>query len=60
MPTNVSEDADAEPLAENIAEFAMRRDLTDAHLLTPRNFVMRDLVACALEGIRETRRRDRR
>jgi hypothetical protein len=47
-------------LARKVAEFALRRELTGAHLINPNNPTTRDLMKCALAGIRQGRDRDRR
>jgi hypothetical protein len=49
-----------ETLAGEVEAFALRRALTDAHLIKPRNHAIRQLGGCALDGIRQTRQRDRK
>jgi hypothetical protein len=49
-----------ETFARKVEAFALRRGISDAHLIKPRNHAIRQLAGCALEGIRQTRQRDRR
>jgi hypothetical protein len=49
-----------ETFARNVEAFAVGRGISGAHLIKPRNNAIRQLAGCALEGIRQTRQRDRR
>jgi hypothetical protein len=60
---DASEDLDDswanEALAKKVEGFALRRGIRGAHLIKPRNPAIRQLAGCALDGIRQTRQRNR-
>jgi hypothetical protein len=57
---DLDEDWTGEALARKVEAFALRRRINGAHLIQPRNYAIRQLAGCAVEGIRQTRQRDRR
>jgi hypothetical protein len=48
-----------ENFAEKVEAFALRHEITGAHRIKPRNYAIRQLAGCFLEGIRQIRQRDR-
>jgi hypothetical protein len=57
---NLDESWAGETLARRVEAFALRRGITGAHLIKPRHHAIRQLASCALEGICQTRQRDRK
>jgi hypothetical protein len=49
-----------ETLAKKVEAFALKREIVGAHLIKPRHHAIRQLAGCALDGLRQTRQRDRK